>query len=120
MAKVLIVDDETLTIDMLSSYLSLIGHNPIGAYNGRQMWDKLAFEEPDAILLDIMLPDANGLDLCRKLRENPETKRLPIIMISAWNPPMTKESETAGATGYLAKPINLEKLKNALNSVSAR
>ncbi|NWG17535.1 MAG: response regulator [Chloroflexi bacterium] len=120
MSKVLIVDDEHLTVEMLSSFLSLIGHQPVGAMSGRQMWDKLAYEDPDAILLDIMLPDSNGLDLCRELRHNAQTRHLKIIMISAYSPPMTKEAEAAGANGYLAKPINLDKLKQALGSVSVR
>lgn len=114
MAKILVVDDEHLTVDMLSTFLRLIGHEAIEAYNGRQMRDKLAYAEPDAVLLDIMLPDTNGIDLCRELREHPTTSTLPIIIISAHAPPMSKEAIDAGATGYLAKPINLQSLKNAL------
>lgn len=114
MAKVLVVDDEHLIVDMLSVYLNMLGHESIGAYSGRQMWDKLAYEEPETILLDIMLPDANGLDLCRELRRQPQTQQTPIIIISAYSPPLTKEAEAAGANGYLMKPINLEQLSMVL------
>lgn len=120
MAKVLIVDDEHMTVEMLSIFLSLIGHQAVGAYSGRQMWDKLAYEEPDVILLDIMMPDSNGLDLCRDLRQRDKTRDLPIIIISAMSPPMTKEATAVGATGYLPKPINLEQLKSALMQASVR
>ncbi|MBI5670218.1 MAG: response regulator [Chloroflexi bacterium] len=120
MAKVLVVDDEHLTVEMLSTFLSLIGHCPVGAFSGRQMWDKLAYEEPEVILLDIMLPDANGLELCRELRQKDQTRGARIIMISAFSPPMTKEAEAAGADGYLTKPINLDKLTSALNHASVR
>ncbi|MEZ4670272.1 MAG: response regulator [Anaerolineae bacterium] len=116
MAKILIVDDEHMTVEMLSTFLNLIGHEAVGALSGRQTWDKLAYEEPDLILLDIMLPDDNGLDICRKLRQNESTSHLPIIMISAHFPPMTEEATTAGATGYLAKPIKLDALKAALSA----
>lgn len=116
MAKVLIVDDEHLTVEMLSVFLNMMGHESIGAYSGRQMWDKLAYEQPQAILLDIMLPDANGLDLCRELRQQTPTQHTSIVMISAYSPPLTKEAEAAGANGYLTKPINLEKLSAVLNS----
>lgn len=116
MAKILIVDDEYLTIEMLSTFLNLMGHQSIGALSGRQTWDKLAYEEPDIILLDIMLPDDNGLDICRKLRANEATRSLPVIMISAYSPPMNKQAIEAGANGYLAKPIKLDALKNALAS----
>ncbi len=117
MAKILVVDDEQLTLDMLSTFLNLIGHQPVGALSGKQTWDKLAYEEPDAILLDIMLPDDNGLDICRALRARPETATVPVIMISAFAPPLIEEANKAGANGYLAKPIQLAALKNALAEV---
>jgi DNA-binding response OmpR family regulator len=120
MAKILIVDDEHMTIEMLSTYLNLIGHQPIGALSGRQTWDKLAYEEPDAVLLDIMLPDSNGLEICRKMRTNDTTKNLPIIMISAQFPPLTKEATDAGANDYLTKPIKLDALRSALAGVGIK
>jgi DNA-binding response OmpR family regulator len=114
MAKILIVDDEQLTVDMLTAYLRLIGHEAISALSGRQTWDKLAYENPDAMLLDIMLPDTTGLDICRELRGKPEFTSVPVIMISAHFPPMTKEAEAVGASGYLSKPIKLDILKAEL------
>jgi CheY-like chemotaxis protein len=120
MAKILIVDDEQLTIDMLTAFLGLIGHQAIGALSGRQAWDKLAYEEPAAILLDIMLPDTNGIDICRELRKNGHTSRVPIIMISAHAPPMIKEADAAGANAYLPKPIKLDALKAALANVGVK
>jgi CheY-like chemotaxis protein len=116
MAKILIVDDEHLTTEMLGTFLRIIGHDSVEAFSSSQAWDKLSFEEPDAILLDIMLPDVNGLEMCRQLRENPATKHLPIIMISAHAPPMNREADAAGANAYLVKPINLQNLKTTLAS----
>jgi CheY-like chemotaxis protein len=120
MARILIVDDEYLTVEMLSTFLGLIGHEGVGAHSVRQARDKLAYLEPDAILLDIMLPDTNGLELCRELRREPKMTDMPIIMISAHAPPMITEATAAGASGYLAKPINLEKLKSALLKAGVR
>jgi len=120
MAKILVVDDEQLTCEMLSTFLKLIGHQAITALSARQTWDKLAYEEPDLVLLDIMLPDDNGLDICRKLRLNEATKTTPIIMISAHFPPMTAEATEAGATGYLMKTIKLDMLKAALLSAGLK
>ena len=77
MAKILIVDDEHLTTEMLGTFLRIIGHESVEAFSSKQAWDKLAYESPDAILLDIMLPDVNGLDMCRQLRSNPSTSTLP-------------------------------------------
>ena len=117
MAKILIVDDEHLTTEMLATFLRIIGHESTDAYSSKQAWDKLSYEQPDAILLDIMLPDVNGLDMCRQLRKNPATANVPIIMISAYAPPLTKEASEAGANAYLVKPINLQSLKSTLASV---
>ena len=117
MAKILIVDDEHLTTEMLGTFLRMIGHDYVEAFSCRQAWDKLTYESPDAVLLDIMLPDVNGLDMCRQLRDNQATTALPIIMISAIAPPLTSEADAAGANGYLAKPINLQSLKTTLASV---
>ena len=117
MAKILIVDDEHLTTEMLGTFLRIIGHDSVEAFSSKQAWDKLAYEALDAILLDIMLPDMNGLEMCRQLRSNPSTAQLPIIMISAYAPPLTKEANEAGANAYLAKPINLQSLKNTLATV---
>lgn len=117
MAKILIVDDEPLTVEMLSTFLNLSGHEPVGALSTRQTWDRLAYEEPDAILLDIMLPDGNGLDICKQLRADPRWASVPVIIISAHAPPMTAEAASAGANGYLAKPIKLDALRNALREV---
>ena len=117
MAKILIVDDEPLTVEMLSTFLNLSGHDSIGALSKSQTWDKLAYEEPDAILLDIMLPDGNGLEICKQLRADSKWASVPIIIISAHSPPMTVEATAAGANGYLAKPIKLNTLKEALQEV---
>jgi two-component system phosphate regulon response regulator PhoB len=86
----------------------------VGALNRRQTLDRLAYDLPDAILLDIMLPDGNGIDICHELRARPDTASVPIVMISAYSPPLIKEAETAGANGYLMKPIRLDELKATL------
>lgn len=114
MAQILIIDDEPTTTRMLAMFLKVIGHNSDEAFNSRQGWDKLAYLEPDAILLDIMLPDKSGLEMCRELRENPTTAQVPIIMISAYAPPKTEEASRMGASGYLIKPIKMQDLKAEL------
>ena len=114
MAQILIVDDESLTVKMLSTYLRMMGHESVDALSSRQALDRLAYLAPDVVLLDIMLPDTSGIDLCRALRSQPETQALPIIMISAIMPPMTREATEAGANAYLTKPINLSVLKTTL------
>ncbi|MBK8027724.1 MAG: response regulator [Chloroflexi bacterium] len=117
MAQILIVDDEFLTTEMLATFIGIIGHQATEAYSGHEMWMKLNYLAPDAILLDIMLPDSNGLELCRALRNDPKTSHVPIIIISAHAPPMTREADDAGADAYLVKPISLQALRNVLAEV---
>lgn len=114
MAKFLIVDDEPMTAEMLATFIKFIGHDASVAFNCKQAWDRLAQEVPDAILLDIMLPDVNGLELCRQLRAHPPTASVPIVMVSAIAPPLLKEAAEAGANDYLVKPINMQGLRNML------
>lgn len=117
MAQILIVDDEFLTTEMLATFLHIIGHQATEAYSGDEMWTKLHYTQPDAILLDIMLPDSNGLELCKELRTDERTAKVPIIIISAHAPPMNREAENAGADAYLVKPISLQNLRDVLATV---
>ncbi|MEO1667628.1 MAG: response regulator [Chloroflexota bacterium] len=114
MAKILVIDDEELTLEMLSTFLRISGHEALPALDSAAGWAILNSDDPEAILLDIQLPDKNGLVMCRELRENPETADLPIIMISAHAPPLIQEAMEAGATTYLAKPINLQTLQTTI------
>lgn len=116
-ATILIVDDEYLTTEMLSTFLNIIGHSSREAFTAHQAWERLAFETPDAILLDIMLPDMNGLEMCRQLRQHYGAEELPILMISAIAPPRREEATACGANGYLEKPIRLADLRAALERV---
>jgi two-component system alkaline phosphatase synthesis response regulator PhoP len=115
MAKILVLDDEKMTIDIIVTYLGMIGHEAITATSGRQFWERLERETPDGFLLDIMLPDDNGLLICRQLREQPQFAALPIIMISAYFPPLNTEAGEAGANGYLGKPIRMDRLRDLLS-----
>lgn len=116
MARILIVDDEPLTVEMLSTFLSLSNYEPIGALTVGEMWQILCDVPVDAILLDIMLPDGNGLDVCRQLRSDVRWQTTPILMISAHTPAMIAEAEAAGANGYLMKPARLPELLTLLQA----
>lgn len=114
MAKILIIDDEQMTLDMLATFVEISGHQSLKAIDSRQGWSILDYESPEAILLDIQLPDANGLDMCRELKTNAKTAHLPIIMISAHFPPLIAEAQEVGADDYLAKPIKIQVLRSKL------
>lgn len=117
MATILIIDDEVMTVQMLTALLKIIGHEAVGANTAMQALQTLHSVQPDAILLDIMLPDVNGLQLCRTLRAHARTERTPIFMISATAPPLIAEAHAVGATGYLVKPLTLNDIRSALANV---
>lgn len=115
--RFLIVDDEPAVCEILSTYLRIAGHSAATAYSAQAARDLLLYERPDALLLDIMLPDINGIELCRELRQHPVTADKPIIMVSAYAPPLIDEALKAGATLYLSKPVKLAEFRHILNSL---
>lgn len=114
MAHFLIVDDEPAVCDLYAAFLKILGHTGVEAYSSQEARDKLRYEHPDAVLLDIMLPDTSGIDLCRELRQHPAIENRPIIVVSAYAPPLITEAYNAGASQYLVKPLKLVALKTTL------
>jgi len=112
--RFLIVDDEPAVCDMLSVYVQLAGHTAATAFSAQAARAHLLYERPDVLLLDIMLPDSTGIDLCRELRHHPVTTDKPIIVISAYAPPLIEEALQAGASLYLTKPVKLVEFRSAL------
>lgn len=120
MPKVLIVDDEPLTVDMLQVFLKMHGYETVGAANGQAGLAMAQIEAPDAMLLDLMLPDVEGYEVCKQLKEHAPTSGLPVLIISA----RTAQTDIdkafgAGADGYLTKPIQFPNLLSELNRVLA-
>jgi DNA-binding response OmpR family regulator len=120
MATILIIDDEPLTTEMLATFIRLFGHEAVEAYTCADARVRLGYIEPALILLDIMLPDMSGIDFCRELRAQPRFAEVPILMISATTPPRIEESQAAGATDYLVKPVTLHTVRSALNRMGLK
>jgi len=81
--KILIVEDEADQIKMLTTRLEASGFEAITAMTGEEGIEKALENKPDLILLDVILPHANGYDVCKRLKANPITKNIPIIIITA-------------------------------------
>lgn len=112
---ILVVDDEEATRYMLRLLLELDGFRVEEAEDGQVALDKIAAQRPDAVVLDVMMPNLDGITVCRRLRAAPETAVLPIIMLSG----KTQESAVAeglaaGANLYLKKPMDPKELVAAL------
>ncbi|HOX41075.1 MAG TPA: response regulator [bacterium] len=82
-AKVLLVDDDMTLHQMYAERLKAEGYTIVSAYDGEEALEKAPKEKPDVILLDIMMPKVNGIDVMRKLRDDEETANIPIILLTA-------------------------------------
>jgi len=119
MKKILVIDDLPENVFMLQDRLEHEGYEVITAYNGSTGIEKAMKELPDLILLDVMMPDITGIEVCRKLVNDPATKDIPIILVTAKSgADDTKEGLEAGAFDYIKKPFNrielLARVKSAL------
>ena len=104
MANVLIVDDDVDGCRPLGRLLEVVGHKPFFAHDGREAIELLDKIKPDMILLDVMMPGLNGLDVLKTIRSHPQYKDLPVVIYSALNDKQTVDNALAsGAQNYLVK-----------------
>jgi len=112
---ILVIDDEPFIIDMITTYMRIRGYIVRGATNGKDGLALIPLEKPDALLLDLMMPEMDGYEVCERVRAMPEYADLPILVISASSNPTAKiRAEQAGASVYLAKPIKMPDLHREL------
>jgi len=105
--KILIVDDDPELLRLIAFPLHRAGYETLGATDGEQALAKVRSQKPDLMILDIMLPGLNGIEVCKRLRGQPDTVTLPIIMLSALTSVDDKiKGLDAGADEYLTKPIS--------------
>ena len=116
--KVLIVDDDAVNRRVLFNHLALESYRLIEAADGRQALEALAYEQDfDLVLLDIMMPEMSGYEVCRKIRENKSIHELPIIYLSARDQvDDLVEGFASGANDYLTKPISKGELLARVNT----
>ncbi|MCE5210402.1 MAG: response regulator, partial [Deltaproteobacteria bacterium] len=111
MSKILIVDDEKDIVDLISYNLEKEGFSTAKAYDGETALRIVKTQKPDLIILDLMLPKMNGLDVCRTIRRNPETAGVPIIMLTAKCDEVDKIiGLEVGADDYVTKPFSVKEL----------
>ena len=116
--SVLVVDDEPLTQDLLRLMLEPAGFRVTGADDGLEALRKVKENQPDIMILDVMMPDMDGIAVCKTLRQNAETANMPIIMFSGkTHLNAIEEGLQAGANRYLAKPMSRTDLIQNLREV---
>src|SRR5438105_6437058 len=110
-AKVLVVDDTPLNIKLLGDLLTVKGYAVATATNGEEALVKLASDAPDIVLLDVMMPGLSGYDVCRRIRADPATTLLPVVMVTSLDPHTERvKGIEAGADDFISKPINQPEL----------
>jgi DNA-binding response OmpR family regulator len=107
MKKILIVDDEIDVVEVVTVLLEHEGYDILKAYDGQEALDTIEKVIPDLVILDIMMPKIDGVEVCRRMRAKEEMKEIPIVMFSAKLSAIDKkESFDAGADGFISKPFN--------------
>ena len=113
--KVLIVDDSPAEVKLMQSLLEKEGYWPIALHDPRRVEETITNERPSVILLDVVMPDRNGFQVCRDLKGNAEFNMIPVILVTSKDTASDKYwGQQQGADGYVTKPFTREDLLRAV------
>lgn len=120
--KILLVDDDKDFLSITRSYIKKGGYDVEVAYNGQKCLKKARSSKPDLILLDVMMPDQSGFDVCKKLKSDKNTKSIPVILLTAHvndacNMIYRHEDLETEADDYMGKPVNPERLLQLISEL---
>jgi len=110
-ARILVVDDSPMVLSMIADMLAEGGHEVLTAMNGEDAVRSAIQEQPNLVLLDVILPKINGYQVCRQIKSTPETEHIPVVMVTR----KAKDSDRywgmeQGADGYITKPFDANEL----------
>lgn len=113
--KIVIVEDEPDTAEMFAEMMRLSSFTVLKSYGGTSAIRLISRAKPDAVVLDVMMPDLSGLEVLRFMRRDPNLAHIPVIVVSAKGLPSDiKEGLDAGASVYLTKPVAYQTLNDAV------
>ena len=118
--RILLVDDEQAIVDLLGAMLRKNGYEVITALSGKSCLAKAREANPDLIILDVLMPELDGFQVCRMLKQDAATKKIPVIMLTA----LLKEEDLAkglheGAACFISKPFSIVDVLDEIKSVLA-
>lgn len=121
MAKILVVDDEEHILMILKDSLEFSGFTIVTATNGEEALEAVAKENPELLVLDIGMPKLDGWEVCRRLKGDPKTKALPIIILTAYAQTSDqRKGLELGADRFITKPCDLTYLVEEINALLAK
>jgi class 3 adenylate cyclase/CheY-like chemotaxis protein len=116
-ARILVVDDTPQNVRLLEAILIPRGYSVVTASSGQQALDRVAEQLPDIVLLDIMMPGMDGHEVCRRLRADPTTALLPVVMVTASGDQNKVKALESGADDFIPKPVNQTELLARVKSL---
>jgi DNA-binding response OmpR family regulator len=116
--KILVVDDEKLAVDLYRKLLLRNGYEVVEAYDGEEALQKVASENPDIVILDLIMPKLNGFDVLQAIRDKYRDKWIPVIIVSGNTELQSvKKGYSMEANHYLTKPLDAERLLNGIQTM---
>ena len=120
MKKVLIIDDKLAVVELVKATLEGEEYQIICAFDGEEALKKIGKEKPDLVLLDIVMPKMDGLEVLAKVKKDPQTKDIPIIMLTAKGQKLDKDKgRRLGAEDYIIKPFSPSHLLRKIEEIMA-
>ena len=117
-STVLIVDDNAQNVELLQAFLESLPVNIVTAADGVEALEKVAEHNPDLVLLDIMMPRMSGFQVCRKIKSDPETRDIQILMVTALNElGDIEQASECGTDDFVSKPVNKFELLTRVKSL---
>ena len=111
MSKILIIDDLATEIQIMKTVVASLGHTVVTANDGETGYASAKVDKPDIILLDVVMPKMDGFQTCRKIKKDPETAGIPIILVTTKNQDTDRSwGLKQGAADFVAKPFKSEEL----------
>lgn len=121
MSKILVIDDDPSILELVKVNLELMGHDVITSLEGVKGFALVKQEMPDLVILDVMMPEVDGFTVAQRVRQNEETKEIPILMLTALGMIQDKvQGFNSGVDDYLVKPFELEELKVRVKALLRR